>query len=657
MFKKKLFTTLLFLIILASAISAVNAEDLNATGDIISDASNDEIAISEGAIEEIASSDDVGDVIASSEEDILKDSSTGTYTQLEDLIESKYQITLTKDYCYDDDKDFLDVIFVEDDVVINGNGHSIYTGEASSVFCIHEGYVEIYDLKFIYSGENTAVAQSGAAIENYGDLYLENCIFYGFKATDQGGALANFGNMDVNKCYFMNNAVTEANGRGGAIYNDKELYVNGSYFANGSAAYGGAIYNKGNAWIQNSIFGSYENNELDIHLVGPNSASYGTSIYNDNGCCDVLVCSFGDDSAEEGYDGGAVYDVIAYQSIFDDGNTVYGGVLSYCNVNPEDVSNNTILSTGFTFSTATSISTNYASGKQLIVNVTNEPDGVGVKGVRIELVIDGDESNKRYIYTDSMGIAKYSVSYLTPGKHTIAVRLYNDNFNPNELNVPINVKKSVAKITVSKITAVYKSGKLWKIKLTDTSNNKPLSKVSIKLKVYTGKKYKTYTVKTDSKGVATFKASTLAKGTHKVVLSISHKGYTCKAVTSSIKVNAKKLYIAGESNKFKNCAQLILGAYDKSSKKLISGIKLQIKIFTGKKYKTFNLVTKYTKALKAVGVLIETNAFSAGTHKVTVKVTTPNYSGYDTGKIVIPKSAKKYSKFTYVITKGKGKFL
>ena len=170
MFKKKLFTTLLFLIILASAISAVNAEDLNATGDIISDASNDEIAISEGAIEEIASSDDVVDVIASSEEDILKDSSTGTYTQLEDLIESKYQITLTKDYCYDDDKDFLDVIFVSDDVVINGNGHSIYTGEASSVFCIHEGYVEIYDLNFIYSGENTAIDQTGAAIENYGDL-------------------------------------------------------------------------------------------------------------------------------------------------------------------------------------------------------------------------------------------------------------------------------------------------------------------------------------------------------------------------------------------------------------------------------------------------------------------------------------------------------
>ena len=321
------------------------------------------------------------------------------------------------------------------------------------------------------------------------------------------------------------------------------------------------------------------------------------------------------------------------------------------------LNNNTILSNGFTFSTAKSISTNYASGQKLTVNVTNEPDGVPVKGVTIELIIDGDENNIRYICTDSNGIAKYTVSSLTPGKHTITVRLHNDYYNPNELEVPVTVKKSSAKITVSKITTVYKSGKLWKIKLTDTNNNKPLAKMKVTLKVYTGKKYKTYTVKTDSKGVASFKASTLAKGTHKVIISISHKGYSCKAVTSSIKVKAKKLYIAGETNKFKDCGQLILGAYDKSAKKLVSGIKLQIKVYTGKKYKTFNLVTKYSKDLKAIAVLLETNAFSVGTHKVTVKVTTPNYSGYDTGKLIIPKSSKKYSKFTYVITKGKGKFL
>lgn len=655
MFKRKLFIILLFLIILVSAISAVSAEDLNATDDVISDAFNDEIAISDDSIDEIASSDEVDEVIASSDEDVLKES-TGTYTQLSDLIESKYVITLTKDYSYDEDSDFLDVIYIEDNVVINGNGHSISTGDGCSVFCIYEGDVEIHDLTFIYSGSSTT-ADMGAAIENYGNLYLENCIFYGFKAVNQGGAIANYGYADLNKCYFMNCTVSDPKGRGGSIYNEKELYVNASYFANSSAAYGGAVYNKGNAWIQGSIFGSYNYDETDIHLVGPNSGSYGTSIYNDNGRCDVYQCSFGDNLAGEGIDGGTIYDVIAYACLFEQESTVYGGVLNNCNPAQEYVSNTTLLSTGFIFSVPKSISTNYKSGKQLIVNVTNQPDGAGVKGVTVELVIDGDESNKRYIYTDSMGIAKFTVSSLTPGKHTITVRLHNAYFNPYELSVPVTVKKSVAKITVSKITAVYKSGKLWKIKLTDTSNNKPLAKISIKLKVYTGKKYKTYTVKTDSKGVATFKASTLAKGTHKVVLSLSLKGYTCKAVTSSIKVNAKKLYIAGETNKFKDCGQLILGAYDKSSKKLVSGIKLQIKIYTGKKYKTFNLVTKYSKTLKIIAVLLETNKFSVGTHKVTVKVTSPNYSGYDTGKIIIPKSSKKYSKFTYVITNGKGKFL
>ena len=90
---------------------------------------------------------------------------------------------------------------------------------------------------------------------------------------------------------------------------------------------------------------------------------------------------------------------------------------------------------------------------------------------------------------------------------------------------------------------------------------------------------------------------------------------------------------------------------------MVSGIKLQIKVFTGKKYKTFNLVTKKSKDIGDIGVLLETNAFSAGKHKVTVKITSPNYTGSDKGYLVIPKSAKKYDKFTYVISNGKGKFV
>lgn len=84
---------------------------------------------------------------------------------------------------------------------------------------------------------------------------------------------------------------------------------------------------------------------------------------------------------------------------------------------------------------------------------------------------------------------------------------------------------------------------------------------------------------------------------------------------------------------------------------------MQVKIYTGKKYKTINVVTKKSKILGDVLVLIETNKFSAGKHKVTAKITSPNYYGSDKGYIVIPKSAKKFKPFTYVISNGKGKFI
>jgi hypothetical protein len=97
---------------------------------------------------------------------------------------------------------------------------------------------------------------------------------------------------------------------------------------------------------------------------------------------------------------------------------------------------------------------------------------------------------------------------------------------------------------------------------------------------------------------------------------------------------------------------------DKSTGKYVSGIKMQVKVFTGKKYKTFNLVTKKSKLINnAVGVLLKTNKFSTGTHKVTVKITSPNYKGSGTFKIVIPKTAQKYKKVTYIVSNGKGKYV
>lgn len=222
---------------------------------------------------------------------------------------------------------------------------------------------------------------------------------------------------------------------------------------------------------------------------------------------------------------------------------------------------------------------------------------------------------------------------------------------------PATPSKIKAKIKADKVTTTYNSGKYFKIKVTD--DNGGVAGVRLKLKVYTGNKYKTVYVKTGVDGVAKYKTSGLNKGTHKVVISNTNTTtVSAKLYTSSIVVNAKKLYIVGQEGPTKEGGLLVLAAYDKQNDKVIKGVKLQIKIYkNSKKYRTFNLVTGHNKKYVDDTVIIATNQFSVGKHKVTVKITSPNYKGSEKGTITIPKTAKNYKKFTYIFSNGKEKFL
>ena len=61
----------------------------------------------------------------------------------------------------------------------------------------------------------------------------------------------------------------------------------------------------------------------------------------------------------------------------------------------------------------------------------------------------------------------------------------------------------------------------------------------MKVKVYTGKKYKTYTLKTSSKGIAKLNTKSLSVGTHKVVVSSANKYCVAKSAKSTIKITKK----------------------------------------------------------------------------------------------------------------------
>ena len=77
-----------------------------------------------------------------------------------------------------------------------------------------------------------------------------------------------------------------------------------------------------------------------------------------------------------------------------------------------------------------------------------------------------------------------------------------------------------ASVKAPKIVSKYKKSKYFKI--TVKVGKKPLKKVKVKVKVFTGKNYKVYALKTNRKGVASLNVKKLKKGKHNVQITSSY---------------------------------------------------------------------------------------------------------------------------------------
>ena len=144
--------------------------------------------------------------------------------------------------------------------------------------------------------------------------------------------------------------------------------------------------------------------------------------------------------------------------------------------------------------------------------------------------------NKYYNYTgvsDGNGFVLFKAT-LKPGTYKIVVSDYDKGYTAKAVTSRIKVSKSPIKIAPTALKV--KKGKYFKVKVTSTKSKKVLSGVKVKVRVYTGKKYKTYTIKTNKKGIASLKIKQKV-GKHKVVLTpYQTKYYTAKKVTKTLKV-------------------------------------------------------------------------------------------------------------------------
>ena len=172
--------------------------------------------------------------------------------------------------------------------------------------------------------------------------------------------------------------------------------------------------------------------------------------------------------------------------------------------------------------------------------------------------------------------------------------------------------KSVS-LKPSKLSTTYDSGKYFKVKSIDSKSKKPVSNLKISLKVQTGKKYKKLTIKTDSNGVAKYSASKLSIGKHKVIV----KSKNSKAKTSSITISKAKITINAPkiTHTSKDGKKFKITVKNRESKKPMAGIKVTVKIFTGKNSKSYSLKTNKNGVIK-----INTKSLKKGSHKVTINV-------------------------------------
>lgn len=145
---------------------------------------------------------------------------SGTFSELQLLILAAKEgdvIRLTQDYKYDTNFLLKTGIFINKNITIDGNGHTIDGRGKTRIFNIN------YGKHF-----------------QYNKVILKNIKFKNGRGRFYGGAILNFGNLTVNNCYFANNYAGTA---GGAINSLGSLNLkNSKFYKNSAGGDAGAVF-------------------------------------------------------------------------------------------------------------------------------------------------------------------------------------------------------------------------------------------------------------------------------------------------------------------------------------------------------------------------------------------------------------------------------
>ena len=162
----------------------------------------------------------------------------------------------------------------------------------------------------------------------------------------------------------------------------------------------------------------------------------------------------------------------------------------------------------------------------------------------------------------------------------------------------------------------YYQSKTIKIKINATLVNQPMmgeyitrnmsiSDVWVSLKFSNGK---TANIKTNSEGIATYNVE-FYPGTYDVVASYNNIVQTLKNINI---LNAPAIMISNKlTTTYASCKDFTVKVVDSNTKKAISGAKVLLKVYTGKKYKNVYITTDSNGIAK-----YNTGKLGIGKHKI-----------------------------------------
>ena len=189
--------------------------------------------------------------------------------------------------------------------------------------------------------------------------------------------------------------------------------------------------------------------------------------------------------------------------------------------------------------TARKVTTYYKAGKYFTIKLTNTKNNKAIydEKVNIKLFIS---KNRYYNYNGNTGMngqLKLLLDTLKPGTYKVVISCADSkDYTAKEITSKIVIKKAPAKLIPKKLTAKKGAKKYFKVTVKNKKTKKVIKGVKIKIKVYTGKKAKTYTVKTNTKGIAKISTAKLKVGKHKVYVTSANKYVVAKKAKSTIKI-------------------------------------------------------------------------------------------------------------------------